>query len=242
LDQVAGVHPRDPKSLPAPTRPYLQALAEGLPAGLRVGYSPDLGYATVQADIAEASYDAARVFESLGHKFTEISGGPPQVGREWGLMGGLELAAKLHHLLPKHEDQFGRAFLRGVKSGWEMTPEMFGEAEVSRMRLCNWIADVFEKVDLLLTPTIPFDPPPAKGPFPRATEGRPQLAWGVASFTIPFNLSWHPAATVRTGLSRAGLPMGLQIVGPRHCDDLVLQAAQAFERERPWHPHWPTRW
>ena len=62
---------------------------------------------------------------------------------------------------------------------------------------------------------------------------------GVASFTIPFNLSWHPAATVRAGLSRAGLPIGLQIVGPRHRDDLVLQAARAFERERPWHPEWP---
>ena len=61
----------------------------------------------------------------------------------------------------------------------------------------------------------------------------------MAAFTIPFNLSWHPAASVRAGFSRAGLPVGLQIVGPRHRDDLVLQAARAFERERPWHPEWP---
>ena len=60
------------------------------------------------------------------------------------------------------------------------------------------------------------------------------------SFAIPFNPSWHPAATVRIGLSRRGLPMGMQIVGGRHRDDLVLQAARAFERERPWHPEWPT--
>jgi aspartyl-tRNA(Asn)/glutamyl-tRNA(Gln) amidotransferase subunit A len=63
---------------------------------------------------------------------------------------------------------------------------------------------------------------------------------GVAAFTIPFNLSWHPAATVRAGLSRTGLPIGMQIVGPRHRDDLVLRAARDFERERPWHPQWPT--
>lgn len=64
----------------------------------------------------------------------------------------------------------------------------------------------------------------------------------VAVFTIPFNQSWHPAATVRAGLSNAGLPIGLQIVGPRHREDLVLQAARAFEKERPWHPDWPTSW
>jgi len=61
----------------------------------------------------------------------------------------------------------------------------------------------------------------------------------VASFTIPFNLSWHPAATVRAGFSQAGLPVGLQIVGPRHRDDLVLQAAFAFEQARPWRNDWP---
>jgi aspartyl-tRNA(Asn)/glutamyl-tRNA(Gln) amidotransferase subunit A len=86
---------------------------------------------------------------------------------------------------------------------------------------------------------VPYDPPPAKGPFPDEIEGRPQPPAGVACFTIPFNLSWHPAATVRAGLSRRGLPVGLQIVGPRHREDLVLRAALAFQRERPWHPHWP---
>jgi len=108
-----------------------------------------------------------------------------------------------------------------------------------RQRLNRWCADAFERFDLLLTPTVPYDPPPARGPFPEETEGRAQPAAGVAAFTIPFNLSWHPAASVRAGFSRAGLPVGLQIVGPRHRDDLVLQAARAFERERPWHTQWP---
>ena len=52
--------------------------------------------------------------------------------------------------------------------------------------------------------------------------------------------TWHPAATVRAGLSEAGLPIGMQIVGPRHRDDRVLQAALAFQRERPWHHEWPA--
>jgi aspartyl-tRNA(Asn)/glutamyl-tRNA(Gln) amidotransferase subunit A len=228
--------------LPHPGISYLQAVRQPLPARLRIGYSPDLGYAVVQSDVAAAVEDSVRVFERLGHRVERIADGPPQLGREWGMLGAFELASHLYPLLPEHEQKFGRGFMWGVKMGWQMTPEVWGTAAAQRARLNEWCAELFERVDLLVTPTVPYDPPPAGGPFPEETEGRKQILVGVASFTIPFNLSWHPAATVRVGLSRNQLPMGMQIVGPRHREDLVLQAAHAFERERPWHPHWPTQW
>jgi aspartyl-tRNA(Asn)/glutamyl-tRNA(Gln) amidotransferase subunit A len=124
----------------------------------------------------------------------------------------------------------------------QMTPARFGELAALRYGIGRWCASIFERYDLLLTPTVPFDPYAAPGPYPTETEGRPQPWSNVGSFTIPFNLSWHPAATVRVGVSRRGLPMGMQIVAPRHRDDLVLQAARAFECARPWHPQWPTTW
>ena len=62
----------------------------------------------------------------------------------------------------------------------------------------------------------------------------------AVAFTYPFNLSGHPAATVRAGLTANGLPVGLQIIGPRYGDDLVLQAAYAFEQLRPWNDKWPS--
>ncbi len=242
MDQVVGPSPHDPVSLPHPGISYREAIREGLPAKLRIAYSPDLGYAVVQSDIAEVVYDAARTFEKLGHSFEEIEGGPPVMGREWGTLGSFELAGKLHHLLPEHEENFGRTFLAGMKLAWDMTPELFGENQRKRMVLNEWCAEIFDNYDLLITPTLSYDPPPAKGPFPSETEGRRQTIASPGAFTIPFNLSWHPAATVRAGLSRAGLPVGMHIVGPRHRDDLVLQAARAFERERPWHPEWPKTW
>ena len=120
-----------------------------------------------------------------------------------------------------------------------MTPERWGEYRRRREQLNRWCAGIFDDYDLLLTPTVPYDPPAAKGPFPTEVEGMKQPWGSVGGLTMPFNLSWHPAASVRAGFSRAGLPVGLQIVGPRHRDDLVLQAAHAFERERPWANHWP---
>jgi aspartyl-tRNA(Asn)/glutamyl-tRNA(Gln) amidotransferase subunit A len=241
LDVVAGPSPWDPNSLPPPGLSYARTLEE-LPGPLRIGFSPDLGYAVVQSDVAAAVEDAAQVFAKLGHRLEPLADGPSPLGREWGLLGAFEIASWIHEHLPEREADFGRGFLAGIKAGWSMTPEKWRAIGDQRVALNRWCAETFGRFDLIVTPTVPYDPPPAKGPFPEETEGRRQPAAGVASFTIPFNLSWHPAATVRAGLSRAGLPIGMQIVGPRHRDDLVLRAARAFERERPWHPAWPTEW
>jgi aspartyl-tRNA(Asn)/glutamyl-tRNA(Gln) amidotransferase subunit A len=239
LDQVVGPSPHDPQSLPHPGISYAETVRTPFSGKLRIGVSLDLGYAVVQSDVAAAVEQAARVFATLGHRVAALPDGPPMIGREWGILGSFELASQLHSYLPHREPDFGRAFLATVQLGWKMTPELWEEGARLRAELNDWCARSFERFDLLVTPTVPYDPPRARGPFPAETEGRPQIPLSVASFTIPFNLSWHPAATVRVGLSRAGLPIGMQLVGPRHRDDLVLQAARAFERERPWHPEWP---
>ncbi len=242
LDVTVGASPHDANSLPHPGYSYVERLAEELPRGLRIGFSPDLGFAAVQGEVAAAVEDAVRVFEKLGHRVVPIAGGPPALGREWGLLGAFEKAAQLHEYLPDQEEAFGRGFIRGVKAGFHMTPQIWKTISDQRIALQQWCTETFEAVDLLVTPTVPYEAPPAKGPFPETTEGKPQPMAGVASFTIPFNLSWHPASTQRAGLTRSGLPIGMQIVGPRHRDDVVLQASLAYERERPSHPEWPTSW
>ncbi|MCA9509983.1 MAG: amidase [Myxococcales bacterium] len=243
LDATCGPDASDPFSLPAPERPFAASLDELRRAGrrLRFGFSPDLGYAVVQSDVADAVEEAALVFERLGHAIVPIAGGPPEPGREWSLLGAFEQRSKLAPWLPERREAFGRAYLEGVERGAErMTIERWHAYRVRRREIHDWCAALFEQVDLLLTPTIPYDPPPARGPLAAEVEGRAQPPANIGSFTMPFNLSLGPAASVRAGLSRAGLPVGMQIAGPRLADALVLQAAFAFERERPWHPHWPV--
>jgi len=243
MDQVVGASPLDPLSLPHPGYSYVAKLAEPLPERLRIAYSPDLGYAVVQSDIAAAVEEAVKLFASRGHSVEVVHGGPPEMARAWALLGSFLMAGKLARDLSADREQLvGRGLVAGMKMAAEMSPERWGELAQLRAELAEWSASLFERFDLLLTPTVPYDPFDARGPYPTEVEGRRQPWSGVGSFTIPFNLSWNPAATVRIGLSRAGLPMGMQIVGPQHRDDLVLQAAHAFERERPWHPRWPTEW
>ena len=243
LDVVAGPSPCDPSSLPHPGLSYRDALESGLPASTRIAWSGDLGYAGVQSDVARVVADAAAAFEAAGHAVEpleeKVPDGPPVLTAAWGALGNFLLAGQLHEPLRRQRADMTHSFADALERSSEMTPETFGATARERGRLNLWCAEVFESFDLLLTPTVPYDPPPARGPFPTHAGGREQIPAGVASFTIPFNMSGHPGATVRAGLSDAGLPAGLQIVGPRHRDDLVLRAARLFERERPWHPDWP---
>jgi aspartyl-tRNA(Asn)/glutamyl-tRNA(Gln) amidotransferase subunit A len=93
--------------------------------------------------------------------------------------------------------------------------------------------------DLLLTPTMPIPPfeagreVPAGWPSPRWTSWTP--------YTYPFNMTQQPAASVPCGFTSGGLPIGLQVVGPRHADALVMAACQVFEQARPWWQRRPLR-
>ncbi len=240
LDVVAGYDAGDPTSLPRPARSYLDELESPFDK-LRIAYSPDLGHAVVQSDVAAVVEEGVRVLESLGHQVATVRGGPPPLNVEWGMLAAFETGARNAHLRPAHDAAFGRALVESWNLFKDASQSFWARLMTERARVAAWCARVFAEHDLLVTPTVPYDPPPAKGPYPHETEGRAQVPAGVAAFTIPFNLSWHPAATVRAGLSRAGLPVGLQLVAPHHREDLLLRVARAFERERPAHPHWPLR-
>ena len=128
----------------------------------------------------------------------------------------------------------GKTLVHALENIKSFTLPDLVEANETRTRLNQVLWGLFETYDLLLTPSTPTEAFGAKGPPPTEIEGATiTLLWAVA-FTYPFNLSGHPAASVPAGLTGNGLPVGLQIVGPRHRDDLVLQAAWAYEQERPW--------
>ena len=125
LDAVVGPHPLDPNSLPHPGRSYRDLLRD-LPKGLRIAFSPDLGYAVVQRDVAEVVADATTVFQDLGHEVEWIEGGPPEPGRDWGLQGAFELLAKLEPLLPRTRGDLRQGLHRRRQGGRPHEPEPLG--------------------------------------------------------------------------------------------------------------------
>jgi Asp-tRNA(Asn)/Glu-tRNA(Gln) amidotransferase A subunit family amidase len=239
LDAVVGAHPSDPDSLPHPGISYIETL-ERLPRRLRIAWSPTLGYGRVQPDVMREVREAVRVFEKLGHDVEELEEGIPDLGLVWATVASGEVYAEIAPLLDEHRSEFGRGFLAGVETMRHLTPEKYGQAQRARADLVNFLWRLFDRYDLLLTPTLPTEAFDARGRMPAEIDGEPAFSpMAFVAFTYPFNLSGHPAATVRAGFTDAGLPVGLQIVGPRHREDLILQASYAYEQERPWNDRWP---
>jgi aspartyl-tRNA(Asn)/glutamyl-tRNA(Gln) amidotransferase subunit A len=240
LDVVCGPDPSDPDTLPLPGHSYVDTL-EALPAKLPIAVSKGLGYARVQHDVWREVEAAIDVFRKLGHTVEVVDDVFPDLGVDWALVASAENYALLAEQVERHRGEWGRAFLEGLERGKEITPAVIGRAQRKRAALHAVLTRIFSRYALLLTPTLPTEAFAAAGPFPKAIDGEPiTSALGAVAFTYPFNFSGHPAASVRAGFTDAGLPAGLQIVGPRFRDDLVLQASYAYEQARPWNDRWPT--
>ena len=153
----------------------------------------------------------------------------------WARLMNIELYGMLHGNFARIREELGRTLVLSLDQARLLSVDDLIGVQKIRTRLNEVLWKLFEQVDLLLTPAMPTEAFGAKGPPPSEIDGHPIPLLGAVAFTYPFNLSGHPAATVPVGHTGAGLPAGLQIVGPRHRDDLVLQAARAYEQLRPWH-------
>jgi len=238
LDCVSGYHPSDPGSLPPPGVSYIKYLNE-IPSGLRLGFSPTLGYALVQKDVMILAEQAVKAFEDMGHTVEFWEGAVPEVSQAWADLTACDIYAQVHQDLEKIRSEMGRALVMALDHAKGLSVNDHINIQKARMSLNRALEKFFDRFDLMLTPTMPTEAFAAKGPPPKEINGHPIPLLLAVAFTYPFNLSGHPAATVRTGLTKTGLPAGLQIIGPRHRDDLVLQAAHAFEQVCPWNDHWP---
>ncbi|MFH1135050.1 MAG: amidase family protein [Pseudomonadota bacterium] len=238
LDLTAGYHPRDPDSLP-PAGLSFETELDHFPRKLRIAYSPDLGYARVAREVADLCADAVRAFSDLGHEVELWTDGLTDVAAGWAVLVNMELYSWVHRDFQAMKGRMNRTLAAALEMAGSYTLADLITAQESRSLLNRELEGLFDRFDLLLTPTMPTTAFAAQGPPPAEIDGRPIPLLGAVAFTYPFNLSGHPAASVRAGLTSQGLPVGLQIVGPRHRDDLVLQASRAFEQARPWNDIWP---
>jgi aspartyl-tRNA(Asn)/glutamyl-tRNA(Gln) amidotransferase subunit A len=237
LSIIAGPHPADRLSLEAPPADYCGKLAEGA-GGLRIAWSPDFGFARVDPEVIAVTTAAAHVFSELGAHVEEITpefGDSTELYRVFLRVGA---AASIADYLPQREGELDPGLVQVARAGMVLSALDFARAQRERHRFYDRVRRFFERYDLLLSPTVPILPLPAghNAPDPNSL-GEDWIDW--SPFSFPFNLTQMPAASVPAGWSRAGLPIGLQIVGPPFADLTVLQASAAFEVARPWAHRWP---
>ncbi len=233
LEVLTGPDERDRNSLPGGPARYVAAVEEGI-RGLRMAWSPDLGYAAVDATVREACAAAAAVFEAIGCRVEEASPGFPDPEEAWSTLFYGAIAARLGPYLGEWRGRMDPGLVELVDKGQRFTGVQMAEAGFQRAALWDTVRRFFATYDLLLTPTVAVPPLPLGGRGDIEIGGRRLPRWKAFPFNLPFNLTGQPAASVPCGWTDGGLPIGLQIVGRRYADATVLRAAAAFEAAQPW--------
>jgi len=233
MEVIAGRDDRDCFSLPDREARYLPFLGGDL-KDLRIAWSKDLGFATVDPQVSEITEAAVKTFATLGSTMEAAS--PPAKSPEnaFSTMAGARLATVLHNKMAEWGEQIDPALAHFVERNKGKSATEYIKACFEQLEYWNGVWPFFEKYDLLLTPTVAV-PPFELGSFgPREIAGRKVSPISWMALTYPFNMTGQPAASVPCGWTDDGLPVGLQIVGRRFDDATVLRAAAAFEQASPW--------
>ena len=231
LNVMSRPDSRDWLALPWLDRDWSGGLEDGV-KGLRIAWSPDLGYANVDPEIAKIVADAVPVFSDLGAKVENCDPGfedPTPIFRVLWWAGS---AAAVASMSDDQRAKLEPALLGLIEEGELLELKDYMLATQARTALGQVMNHFHDQYDLLVTPTLAV-PAFDAGQLDPAGDNDPLRWLRWTPFSYPFNMTGQPAATVPCGFTRDGLPVGLQIVGPMHRDDLVLKAARAFEAARP---------
>ncbi len=239
LNVLAQPDARDWTSLPPDGRDWRVGLDDGI-RGLRLAWSPTLGYArNVHPEVAAACAGAVRQLEAMGARVEAIDPGfedPLEITTGLWFVGAWTI---WNGLSAEQQAVTDPDFAAQARLGMAYSALELQRLHLRRGALGSHMRQFMQRFDLLVTPTVAvpaFDARPA-GHSPMD----PQSMLGWTPFSYPFNLTQQPACTIPCGLTAAGLPIGLQFVGPMFGEALVLRAARAFESLRPI-PRPPLAW
>ena len=240
LDAMAGYSKMIPNSVTAPWPSALELVrARDNAKGLRLAYAPDIAAIGVDTELEGICRTAAfglagdgAVVEEVDFDLSDARDAYLTLRGEW--MVGMQYG-RLDNL-----DDFGANLAGNVRSGLDISMRELAAAEDMRTRVWHRYRKLFESYDALLMPMSPVSQFPVKKNFPDEIGGRKlenYVDWIAGAFLV--TMAGIPAGSIPTGLSRAGLPVGLQIAGPRFAEPLILGLGKLVQRANPigW-PNW----
>ena len=242
LQALAGPDPRDPVSIDSSPDDYVAAVAQPVEAmkGLRVAWSEDLGYAAVDPEVRELTRRAAERFSDLGCHVEAVDPGWDNPQEAFARDYHAQIAWKMSPDYDKQPDYFDPSLAFMIEAGRNVSAEEIVLGGVFRTNFYHQVREFFQRYDLLMTPQMRIGAWSVEQ-GPREIDGihTPSM-FDRLPFTVPFNWSGYPAASVPCGFTSEGLPVALQVVGRWHADSQVLQAAASFEQAAPWAHRWPA--
>ena len=231
MDVITEPFPLDVYALPHERRSYRAGLDAGV-KGWRIAYSPTLSGARVDPEVAQLAASAAERFREFGATVVEV----PSVLNDsltifqhhWFIGAALQMRG----MSATQRRLVDPGFAHIAEQGSRLSAVDYAASIKAREAKGAKMLAFFQDWDLLLTPTMPIAAFAAGSDYPPQADRGEWNDW--TPFTYPFNLTRQPAISIPCGFTRAGLPVGLQIVGPVLGDHRVLRAAHAFEQAQPF--------
>jgi aspartyl-tRNA(Asn)/glutamyl-tRNA(Gln) amidotransferase subunit A len=236
LNVIAKPDARDWHSLPFDRQDHTRGLDKGI-RGLRIAFSPALGHAEVDPEVAAAVKQAVRMLRELGARIYTIDPGFADPAPIFRVLWWAGARALLGRMTDQKKALLDPGLADVLKQSMEITLEDYFDAVKGRGALGTHMRQFMENYDLLVTPTLPIPAFEAGKLSPQEDGTGKWVNW--TPFSYPFNLTQQPAASVPCGFTKVGLPIGLHIVGRMFDDASVLRAARAYEQASAWHRRRP---
>jgi len=249
LQAMAGPDPSDPWSIGIQPQDYVAAArAEGDLKGKRFLYSATLGNTYVAKDVRSAFEAALGKLRDLGAELIPLDDKLPDMEPVWKVINHTTWRARFEDMIrQEHGHEGGNrmtpSLVRQVAQAAEWTGADYQKAMFQRADLFRMVQGWFERADYLVTPTLSrtalpidqdlFEPIEIDG----IAAGELRRNW--FPYTMPFNITGHPAITVNCGFAGDGLPVGLQILGRFRDEASILRAAALYEASEKWLDRWP---
>jgi aspartyl-tRNA(Asn)/glutamyl-tRNA(Gln) amidotransferase subunit A len=234
LDAMKGPFEGDRFSLPEDNVNYVNQFNE-IPERLNIGYSLDLGIARViRSEVEKAVMSSIQKLDTYNWSIEEIKIERSRISEAFSTNWLIMFAYELKPYLEKWSDKMDPVLIQWTKAGLDFDASALPKAMKMRSQFYQKIYEVFKKYDILITPTtaVPAFELGISAPSTIEGKGVPPIGW--QPFTFPFNFTGHPAASIPCGWSSEGTPLGMQIIGKRFQELLVLQVSKAFEDIAPW--------
>ena len=232
LSAIAGHDRQDPFGVAQPVPDFLGACERPV-EGMRLAWSPTLGYARPTGEVVDIVEDAVRVFETLGCTVDLVE----QVMDDdpvslWTAEFYAGVGTRLKDMLADSPDLLDPAVADVLAGALDQDIGDYYAKVFGRYDFREKMRAFFEDYDLLLTPTLPVPAFDVKCDTPPELPDRNIVSW--VYYTYPFNLTGQPAASIPAGWTRDGLPVGMQMVSKILHEEDIFRAAAAFEAARPW--------
>jgi len=244
LGAMAGPHPSDPWSIGLIPQDFVAAARpQGDLKGRRILWSLTLGNTVVARDVRTAFEAALTRFAELGAELVELTESVPKMEPIWRVINHASWRARFGALIRDHGERMSPSLLRQVEVGAQWSAVDYQRAMFERTAVFRRVQGWLEQNDVLVTPTLartalPVDQDPFESiSIDGVVVG--ELRGNLFPYTLPFNITGHPAMTVPCGFGADGLPIGLQIVGRLHDEPTVLRVGALYEAAERWTERWP---